>query len=1110
MTKVERTAAARIAAATTLGVLALMLSAPSDALAQNAWWRLGAGSTPTHLSPGSEGQITIAAANLGDTAANGTAEPITLNDVLPPGVTATAISGHVGVSLFGAAEAECSVATVSCTFTGTIAPYDQLEVTINVQVAPTAQPGEESEVTVSGGEAGSAASKRSLAITDAPTPFGIEEYEMLPTNEDGSVDTHAGSHPFQLTTTLSFNKRMEAGLPQPAVQSKDVHLNLPAGLVGNPTPFPQCTSVEFTQGANFVNRCPTDTAMGVVAATINLNLGGHQLVTAMVPVFNLTPRVGEPARFGFVVFGFPVVLDTSVRTGGDYGITVSASNITQTAGLLSSRVTIWGVPGDPRHNSSRGWPCSDLGFLTGEACGGAAAKHPPPFLTLPTSCMGMLRAPVTSDSWTQPGNFLGSLESSLPVAMSGCDRLPFTPAIDTILDSSAGSTPTGMTVDLRLPQESTLATDGLAEAHVKDTTVTLPEGLQLSPSSANGLEACSEAEVGFSGTDADGTNLFSPHLPQPFCPDAAKVGAVHIRTPLLDHELTGGVYLATQNVNPFGSLIALYIVAQDPASGVLVKLAGEVHLDEHSGRVVSTFRNTPQLPFEALKLEFFGGTRAPLSSPPLCGHYETKASVTPWSGNLPANPPSTFSITSGPNGSPCADPLPFAPSLTAGSTNLQGGAFTPFALTMSRDDGDQNLAGITMHMPQGLLGKLASVTPCHEPQASEGACGPESLIGHTVVTVGLGPDPYTISGGKVFITGPYKGAPYGLSVAEPAKAGPFDLGRGACDCIVVRTKIEIDPHTSALTIVSDPLPTILQGIPLQIKHANVTVDRPGFTFNPTNCSQLAISATIASEQGATAPVVVPFEVANCATLPFKPKFTALTQGKTSKANGASLHVKVTSGRGQANIGKVNVDLPKQLPSRLTTLQKACPDATFNANPASCPSGSVVGSATAVTPILKSPLTGPAYLVSHAARAFPDLVIVLQGEGIVLDLVGNTDIKKGVTISSFNSVPDAPVTSFDLVLPQGPHSALAAHGNLCTTTKTVTKPVSRRVHGRLVRSVKTVKQSVPATLAMPTMLTGQNGAVIRQTTRVAVSGCPKHKKPRKHHRHRKGNSKNRKR
>ena len=503
---------------------------------------------------------------------------------------------------------------------------------------------------------------------------------------------------------------------------------------------------------------------------------------------------------------------------------------------------------------------------------------------------------------------------------------------------------------------------------------------------------------------------------------------MQIDTPLLPSPLTGAVYLASQGDNPFGSLIALYIVAENKEYGVLVKVAGQVTPDPVTGQLVTTFDETPPLPFSDLKLSFFGTARAPLSTPELCGTYTTETSIEPWSGTPAVSPSSKFQITSGPAGSPCADPLPFSPGFQAGSTNLQAGAFTPFTLTMSRPDADQTLSRVEMQMPPGLLGTLSTVKLCPEPQASQGTCGEESLIGHTVVSAGLGNDPYTVTGGKVFVTTGYKGAPYGLSIVNPAKAGPFDLGIGGG-----RAAINVDPHTAALTIKSDPLPTIIDGIPLQIQHVNVTVDRDKFTFNPTNCNKTAIMGTLSSSQGATSQVATPFQVTNCATLAFKPKLTASTSGKTSRANGASLHVKLTYPEGpyDANIAKVKVDLPKQLPSRLTTLQKACPAATFEANPAGCPAASIVGHAKAVTPVLPVPLTGPAYFVSHGGEAFPNLIIVLQGYGDSRPRRHDVhQCKAGITSSTFKTVPDVPVGTFELTLPQGKYSALAANGNLC--------------------------------------------------------------------------------
>jgi hypothetical protein len=379
---------------------------------------------------------------------------------------------------------------------------------------------------------------------------------------------------------------------------------------------------------------------------------------------------------------------------------------------------------------------------------------------------------------------------------------------------------------------------------------------------------------------------------------------------------------------------------------------------------------------------------------------------------------------------------------------------------MSRPDADQTLAGLSVQLPPGLSGSLSKVTLCPEPEASTGDCPASSLIGHTVVSAGLGNDPYTVEGGQVFMTGPYKGAPFGLSILNPAVAGPFNLGT-----VVVRASVFVDPHTAALKIVSDPLPTILDGIPLQIQHVNVTIDRPEFTFNPTNCTKTQISGTMTSTEGASSSVGTPFQVTNCATLAFKPKLTVSTSGKTSRASGASLHVKLTyqTGPYDANIAKVKVDLPKQLPSRLTTLQKACPAAVFNTNPAGCPADSIVGHAHATTPVLPVPLEGPAYFVSHAGEEFPDLIVVLQGDNVTVDLVGSTFINKaGITSSTFKEVPDVPVGNFELTLPQGKYSALAATANLCTTK-----------------------------LAMPTAFVAQNGAEIHENTPIGTTGCAKH-------------------
>jgi hypothetical protein len=1025
-----------------------------------------------------DGKIVLTVANLGDASANGETTPVTVTDKLPAGLRAVGIEGVAGSGLGADAPGPvlCSLGTLSCTFSHSLVAFDRIEIVISVVVEGAAS-GELNEVSVSGGEAKSASLKRPVMI-GGDHSFGVEDYEMTPEEVGGAPDTQAGSHMFQLTTTLTLNDTANA---DPVRLAKDLNFKLPAGLVGNPTPLPKCTLAQFNT-PDFVNQyynsCPAQSAVGVALLSVSgasVSIPELPAVTFVVPVFNLEPAVGEPARFGFSLFRAGVFLDTKVRTGSDYGVTVNVSNITQTAAFVKNEVIFWGVPGDPRHDKQRGWACLEdiRGSANQNPCEASQQQHPLPLLTLPTSCSGSpLQTDVEGDSWADPGTFnTYGLTEPMPT-LDGCNRLPFGPTIDVAPDSQAASTPSGLTVGVHVPQDLNLNGAGLSEADVKDTTVTLPAGVALNPAAADGLQSCSESQVAL--------NENAPAA----CPEASKVATVEIESPLLPEPLVGEVYLAAQNANPFGSLVALYLVAEDPTAGVLIKVAGEVKLDPVTGQLVSTFKNTPQLPFEDLKLHFFGGSRAPLNNPGLCGGYTTTSSIAPWSGNAAAEPSSEFQILSGPNGIGCANPLPFNPYMTGGTTNIQAGGFSPFTMTVSREDGQQPIKTFQLHMPPGVSGLLTGLKLCGETEADAGTCGPESLIGETTVSVGDGGSPFAVTGGKVYITGPYEGAPFGVSVVVRAKAGPYDFGN-----VIVRGTIRVDPITAALTVTIDEtgpykIPTILDGIPLQIRHINFTTTRPGFTFNPTDCDAMSVTGTMSSTEGTTVPLSVPFQVTNCAVLGFKPGFKVSTAGKTSRAKGASLSVKLTYPKvpfgSQSNIKSVKVDLPKQLPSRLTTLQKACTAAQFQSNPAGCPAASMVGHATAITPLIPVPLTGPAYFVSYGGAKFPELVIVLQGYGVTLDLHGETFINKaGITSSTFHTVPDAPVGSFELTLPQGPYSALAANGNLCTTKK----------------------------LTMPTSFVAQNGATIKQSTPIAVTGCAKHKKAKKathksRHKHRK--------
>jgi hypothetical protein len=675
---------------------------------------------------------------------------------------------------------------------------------------------------------------------------------------------------------------------------------------------------------------------------------------------------------------------------------------------------------------------------------------------------------LVSPALARPGPALAS-----PFALTSFQQ-SFSPSIEVTAETSATDTPTGLEINLRVPQNED--PNGLAETRVKNAIVTLPPGFTLSPSANDGLEACSPAQIGIGSVQ----EMERP----PACPAASKVGYLEVSMPLVEHPLQGEIYLAQQETVQ-GALIGAYLVLDDPATGMLVKLVADLELGGQQGvsglepgQVRAVLDNAPQLLFSDLKLVLSGGPHALFVSPQACGSASASSAITGSNGTV-ATPSSNILSTS----SGCAQG--FSPAFTAGTTDNQAGAYSPFTLTISREDGSQRLGLINVTTPPGLLGDLAGITICpnsgieaaeRRDQPGDGSleqadpsCPAGSDVGTVTASVGPGPDSVSATGHE-YLAGPYKGAPFSLDAVTPAISGPFDLG-----VVVLRQGLYVDPHTAQATVKSDPLPTVVDGVPLDVRSVAVNINGVGgdnhFIFNPTNCASLAVTSSLVSTSGTNAVVASPFQAVNCASLKFKPGFVVSTEGKASKAGGAGLDAKVTypsaSQGTYANIKSVKVDLPKQLPARLTTLQKACLAATFEANPATCPMASVVGSAEAVTPILTSPLTGPVYLVSHGNEAFPDVVIVLQGEGITMTLVGNTKVKQGVTSNTFKTIPDAPISSFELKLPEGPYSVLAAAGagnsryDLCGQT-----------------------------LAMPTAITAQNGAVLKQSTKITATGCPK--------------------
>ncbi len=968
--------------------------------------------------------------------------------------------------------------------------------------------------------------------------FGIKSYEISFLNENGTPDTQAGSHPFQFVDFFTLNShfaREESNADSPYIRLpngvlRNVKIDLPPGFVGNPNAASQkCTGQELRGNGGAENFCPSGSLVGELDLKWSENADRQPKLKSAL--FAMAPVHGVALQLGTNFFLPLLYINNGVAAGGNYPVQVSVTEAPTTAPVISSKAVLSGVlvPCNrvPEGQSGK----YDEGCTEEVVSGGRYEKTSgsgTAFLTMPTGCHGPLSSTIEAESWEEPGKWAKKSTithnvAGSPVSLTGCSKLKFPAEISVAPDSSNASTSSGLAVNVHVPQTAVLNPSGLAESALRDTTVALPEGVAINPAGGDGLEACTSNasalpegalgspgdQIGYKGLEELNAeyepgvkwNTFTPELASPlesgsnFCPNGSKIGTVKIKTPLLEHELEGSVYLATQDSNPFESLIAMYIVIEDPYSGSLIKLAGEVTLNPDTGQIVTTFKNTPDLPFENLELHFFGGERAPLSTPTRCGTYTATAVFTPWDGNGPVTAESSFNIEHGPHGSPCPGAtLPFNPTVNAGATNIQAGAFSPLTVTVNRKDGEQNLKSLEGKLPPGLSGVLSGIELCPEPQANEGLCGENSKVGEATIGVGIGNDPFTVTGGRFYLTGPYNGhgsctvgeagcAPFGLTFEVPAKAGPFDLANTTnnhppCDCVVVRGKIELNPQTAAITITSNPpgspdsIPTSIEGIPLEIQHVNATTTRGNFQFNPTNCSKMSLTGTVQLNEGGTSTISTPFQVTNCAALKFEPKFTVSTSAKTSRTGGASLTAKlaypnVPQGT-DADIAKVKVELPKQLPSRLTTLQKACTAVQFEANPAACPTASKIGYAVVHTPLIPVPLQGPAIFVSHGGEAFPSLTLVLQGYGITIDLVGTTDIKSGVTSTTFKTVPDQPFSSFELTLPEGPYSALTAPGNLCTAKN----------------------------LTMPTEFLAQNGAELKQSTKITVTGCPKIKKVKK--------------
>ena len=827
----------------------------------------------------------------------------------------------------------------------------------------------------------------------------------------------------------------------------------PVGFAGYPANVKTCSPVQLQ-----LEICPADAQVGTLE--VELRFSSVVSNTFVYPVYNMLPLPNEAAAFGFVI-GSYVSGGIVLSLGPDSRVHARATNVFSAAEIVRQSLTVWGVPADQSHTEKRGdgYHCVQHNKEEKHCIGGGveADESPVPFLVNPTQCTNepLIAELRGVESWE--GEKVSTVTDAVgPFAM--CESLKFVPTLSVEPERNQPTIPTGYNVDVDVPQ--TEGAEDFGAADLKDAAVTMPEGVVLSPSAANGLEVCTETQLGMENGIPNGEPVH--------CPNGSKLGVVSVVTPALTGELKGFLYLGGPSSGPItGPPFTVYLTLS--GHGVLVKVKGTVVPTEKTGQLTTTFDENPEVPFSELKLLLNGGARATLANPSVCGPYHAESELTPWTTPFEravALPSAPFEITA------CGPPR-FAPAFALSTLSNQAGGYSTLRVDFSRKDADQDLAGLTVTTPPGLSGNLSKVPLCGEPQARAGTCPAASRIGELTAGAGPGPEPYFIEGGGVFLTGPYGGAPFGLSIDVPEKAGPLDLGTGTCDCEVVRATVSVNPHTAQLTVSNGALPTGKYGIPFQVKQVDVDINRKEFVFNPTSCDAMSANGTLSSVEGATAAVSSHFQATNCAALSFKPSFKVSTSGKTSRADGASLTAKLTfptAPQGtQENIARVKVELPKQLPSRLKTLQKACVAATFEANPANCSAASVVGHAKAVTPILPVPLEGPAYFVSHGGEAFPSLVVVLQGYGVTVDLVGTTFISKhGITSSTFKTVPDVPVGSFELTLPEGSNSALAAPHDLCRAGK----------------------------LAMPTEFLSQANSVVRRSTPISVVGCSRRRTARR--------------
>jgi hypothetical protein len=839
----------------------------------------------------------------------------------------------------------------------------------------------------------------------ADLQFEKVEFDLV--GSDGSFSRQAGSHAdFRTFFSLPSDPDAEIGgepWPGPTESPHSIHVDLPPGMVGNLVGVPTCTPAELAVPGRGASECPIGSQLGYAKVTPLL---GTFEAENKVGVYNVAHGPEVPARLGFNFFNVVVLIDAQVRPG-DYGVTSGNATVSQGEALKRVDLTLWGVPADPSHDEFR----SPTGGPLLNMPPAASPSPPVAFLSLPTSCEDTPASfTIRGDSWEHRGIFdvrtLTTDSEGTPFVFDGCEKLPFSPTASVQPRSHTAESPTGLDLDLEVPQSN--GPKELVTAHVRRVKMTFPEGMTVSSSSAAGLGACSEAEIDLDTVEA------------PQCPGSSKLGTVLIDTPVLDEQLQGSIYLARQFENPFGSLLALYISVKGP--GFYLKLPGKAELDPVTGQLTTLFDKTPQLPFSKMQVQLKDGPRSALSTPRKCGTYTIRTEFRSWAQpGVPVISDSSFKVDED-----CGASTKFNPGLSAGTTDATAGGSSSFILRVTRKDGEQNLAGIDVTLPEGLLAKLAGVPLCGDAAAATGDCPAASQVGRTVVGAGSGPNPvYVPEAGKAptaaYLAGPYKGAPYSIVVKVPAQAGPFDLGT-----VAVRSGIYVDPVDARASVRSDRLPQILQGIPIAYRDVRVEVDRPGFIQNPTGCDLRKVESTIHGSDGATASPAANFKATDCGSLGFKPKLALKFSGPTHRSAHPALKATLTMPKGGANIGKAVVTLPETEFLENAHIRTICTRVQYAAE--TCPKDSVYGYAKAWTPLLDKPLQGPVYLRS-SSHTLPDLVASLDGQ-IHVDLAGRIDSPGGQIRNTFWAVPDAPVSKFVLTMQGGDKGLLVNNEELC--------------------------------------------------------------------------------